>query len=206
LSAIHTTKIDVGAVAGAMTRPLPERIDAWLDTDTGRVFYFARNIRQADDELDPSTSLWIEPVDLTTRYAWMRSFIETLEPREVREAFDLSCRDLNGLQTFMRLLVIHEKEHLWGRHLEHSLCQHALRWLKGSDIRPVYLVGAPPELMPLARLWEAPRPYHSEAATPASAQRSAAQLSAMSSLLKSNVVIEVSGRTLTLHNGPQDVA
>ena len=206
MSTTHTTKIDVGAVAGAMTRPLPEHVDAWLETSTGRVVYTARNIQQVGDDTDLCARLWIEPVGLATRFAWTRSFIETLAPKEVYESFDLACRDLEGLQSFMRLLVVHEKEHLWDKHLEHSLCQHALRWLSESDIRPVYLVGEPPEVLPLKQLWEGVRPHHMEAATPSSAQRSAAHLSAMAHLFETRIVIEVEGRTLTVHDAPQGAA
>lgn len=206
MSTTHTLKIDVGAVAGAMSRPLPEEIDAWLDTDSGRVHYSSATLQQTDEDLDPAMSLWIEPIDLPTRFAWARAFIEGIEVQEIRESFALACRDLQGLGTFLRLLTVHEKQHLWHTHLEHSLCQHALRWLSEHDVRPVYLVAESPEILPLGTLWDAPRPHEVKAANPGSAQRSAAHLSAMASLLHADVVIEVSGNTVTLRDRPPGAA
>ena len=77
MSTTYTTKIDVGAVAGAMTRPLPEHVDAWLETTTGRVVYSARNIQQADHVADPYARVWIEPLELATRFAWARGGIRS---------------------------------------------------------------------------------------------------------------------------------
>ena len=187
-----------------MSRPLPEEIDAWLDTDSGRVHYSSATLQQTDEDLDPAMSLWIEPIDLPTRSRGHAplSRASRSKIRVVRLGLSGPARP----RYILRLLTVHEKQHLWHTHLEHSLCQHALRWLSEHDVRPVYLVAESPEILPLGTLWDASRPHEVKAANPGSAQRSAAHLSAMASLLHADVVIEVSGNTVTLRDRPPGAA
>ena len=149
MSTTHTLKIDVGAVAGAMSRPLPEEIDAWLDTDSGRVHYSSATLQQTDEDLDPAMSLWIEPIDLPTRFAWARAFIEGIEVQEIRESFALAVGTCKVRYISSTAHRSRETAPL-DTHLEHSLCQHALP-AREHDVRPVYLVAESPEILPWGR-------------------------------------------------------
>ena len=106
---LHTLKIDVGAVAGRCRAPARRDRCMARYRQWARALLFA-TLQQTDEDLDPAMSLWLShrPTDalrVGTRCRASRS--------KMGESFALACRDLQGLGTFLRLLTVHEKQHLW---------------------------------------------------------------------------------------------